>query len=51
MEKYSTGSFDELKLIHDEVKGGNIDALGKLGVMGPSLGDSQILAYMTLKHQ
>ncbi|AXC86785.1 hypothetical protein HB464_002448 [Salmonella enterica subsp. salamae] len=40
VEKFSTGSFDELKLIHDEVKGGNIDALGKLGVMGPSLGDN-----------
>ncbi|WP_312817378.1 hypothetical protein [Atlantibacter subterraneus] len=40
VEEFSTGSFDELRLIHDEIMKGNMDALGKLGVMGPSLGDN-----------
>ncbi|MCT6425044.1 hypothetical protein MTR55_10820 [Escherichia coli] len=47
VEKYSSDSFNELKLIHDEIKKGNRNALGRLGVMGLSIGDNDT-CYMSM---
>lgn len=45
VQEFSTNNYKELKDIHDKLKdihdkftGGNLNALGKLGVMGPSIG-------------
>ncbi|MFU2318337.1 hypothetical protein [Rahnella sp. PCH160] len=47
VEKYTTSNLPELKKIHDAYKSGDKNALGKLGVMGPSIGqnDSIYKAY------
>lgn len=37
VEKYSASNFEPLKEIHDAIKNGDQDALGKLGVMGVSI--------------
>lgn len=40
VQKYSTDSFEELKYFRERVGRGEMDALGRLGVMGPSIEDN-----------
>ncbi|ELI0424158.1 hypothetical protein Q8V11_000807 [Salmonella enterica] len=37
VQEFSTNNYKELKKIHDDLAQGQLSALGKLGVMGPSL--------------
>lgn len=45
VEEYTTPNFTALKEIHDSYKEGERNALGKLGVMGPSIGQNNTIYY------
>jgi len=47
VEKYTTPNFETLKEIHDAIKNGDQNALGKLGVMGVSIGANNNQLYAT----
>ncbi|ECF3155282.1 hypothetical protein ACVUCS_003504 [Salmonella enterica subsp. enterica] len=47
VEKYSTPNFEPLKEIHDAIKRGDRDAIGKLGVLGVSIGSNNNFDYAT----
>lgn len=47
VETYTTPNFKPLKEIHDAIKRGDRDAIGKLGVLGVSIGSNNNLDYAT----
>ncbi|HDW7644619.1 TPA: hypothetical protein RM328_004500, partial [Escherichia coli] len=47
VEKYTTPNFEPLQEMHDAIKNGDQSALGKLGVMGVSIGSNNNWIYAT----
>lgn len=48
VETYTTPNFEPLKELHDDIKDhNNTDAMGKLGVMGVSIGQNNSIDYAT----
>lgn len=47
VEKYTTPNFEPLKEMHTAIKNGDLNALGRLGVMGVSIGSNDNYMYAT----